>query len=94
VAFCADVLGELQLHQFLRRHPHTLTQKISLLHTSLRQYLGECHSQVVGHRCRFLSSGLDNRDENHPMAVCVNSLSIYTRPGTLPRSRTDRTSTG
>src|SRR5207302_6371721 len=47
--------------------------------------LGKCHSQFVGYRRWLLSSDLDNRDENHPMAVRVNSLWIYTRPGTLPK---------
>jgi transposase len=27
---------------------------------------------------------VDNRDENHPMAVRINGLGIYTPPGTLP----------
>src|SRR5262249_48666025 len=35
----------------------------------------------------LLITDLDNRDENHPMAVRVNCLPIYTRPGTVPPSR-------
>ena len=58
--------------------------EFGLFDARLAQHLSKCQSQLVGHRCWFLSSGLDNRDENHPMAVRVNCLWIYTRPGTLP----------
>jgi len=65
---------------------HWAAGQLELFHPSFAQYLRECHSQFVGHRRWFLSSGLDNRDENHPMAVRVNDLwIIYTRTGTLPQ---------
>src|SRR3954469_9361118 len=87
VALGANVLGELELHQFLRQHAHTLTQEIRFFHARLAQYLGECHSQFVGHRCWFLSSDLVNRDENHPMAVRVNGPT-FTQPwGHYPGER-------
>src|SRR5262249_22740290 len=60
VALSTDMLGEFHLHQFLSQYPHSLAQKISLLHACLAQHFGKCHSQFVGHRKRFLSSGLDN----------------------------------
>jgi hypothetical protein len=80
----AQVLSELHLHQLLGQDAYPLTQKIRLVHTGLAQHLSECHSQFVGHRVWLLSSDLDNRDENHPMAVRVNSRDFYTALGTLP----------
>ena len=79
----SQLLGDLELHQLLRQYTYPFSQKVSLLHASLAQHVDECHSQFLGHRYGSLITDLDNRDENHPMAVCVNSLPIYTDPGTL-----------
>jgi hypothetical protein len=86
VALGAEMLGELYLHQLLCQHAHTLTQEIRLFHTRLAQHpvSATLYSSAIGvgssHRV------LNNRDENHPMAVRVNSLWIIcTLLGTLPQ---------
>jgi hypothetical protein len=84
VPFSAQVVRELHLHQLLGQDTHPLAQKIGLFHTCLAQHRGECHSQFVGHRFGSSHQDLDNRDENHPMAVRVNSRDFYTGLGTLP----------
>ena len=52
--------------------------EFGLFDVRLAHHLSKCQSQLIGHRGWLLSSDLDNRDENHPMAVRVNSLWIFT----------------
>ena len=38
VALGTQLLGEYELHQLVGQHPHTLAQRIRLLHTCLVQH--------------------------------------------------------
>jgi hypothetical protein len=53
-----EVLLKFDIHQLLGEHTHPFAKEISVFHACLAQNIGECHSQLVGHRALFLSSGL------------------------------------
>src|SRR3954454_7449253 len=84
VTFRSEVLADLDFHQGLTQHTHSVTQEIHVpVLLRLAHQLCQCHAHRVGHRCGPSARDPDNPSENHTVADFVNPPT-YTLPGTLP----------
>ncbi len=74
-----QLLAEFKLHQRLAQDPHSLSQDVDIsLELDLAQQLLQCDAQAIGHGGGLLSVSDDSTDENHALAVLVNSFCLST----------------